>query len=106
WIRDTSIVSGVDYTETGKAEEYSLEQNYPNPFNSETIIFYRIPSEDRVTIKLYDVLGSEVAELTGDTKPAGRHQVRLNSRNLTSGVYFYQIVSGKYTNTKKLLILK
>ncbi|NLH59990.1 MAG: T9SS type A sorting domain-containing protein, partial [Ignavibacteriales bacterium] len=106
WIRDTSIVSGVDYTETGKAEEYSLEQNYPNPFNSETMISYRIPGEDKVTIKLYDVLGSEVAELIDDTKPAGPHQVRLNSKNLTSGVYFYQIVSGKYTNTKKLLILK
>ena len=106
WIKDTSVVSGMDYTETGKAEEYSLEQNYPNPFNSETIISYRIPGEDRVTIKLYDVLGSEVAELTDDTKPAGLHQVRLNSKNLSSGVYFYQIVSGVYTNTKKLLILK
>ncbi len=106
WIKDTSVVSGVDYIETGKAEEYSLEQNYPNPFNSETIISYRIPGEEKVTIKLYDVLGSEVAELLDDTKPAGPHQVRLNSKNLTSGVYFYQIVSGKYTNTKKLLILK
>jgi len=106
WIRDTSIVSGMDYTETGKAEEYSLEQNYPNPFNAETMISYSLPREEKVSIKIYDILGSEIMTILNDTQPAGTHKVRINSSILPSGIYFYRITAGTFAKTKKMVLLK
>jgi len=106
WIRDTSIVSGVDYTETGNAEEYSLEQNYPNPFNAETMISYSLPREEKVSIKIYDILGSEIMTILNDTQPAGTHKVRINSSILPSGIYFYRITAGTFAKTKKMVLLK
>ncbi|MDP2207557.1 MAG: T9SS type A sorting domain-containing protein [Bacteroidota bacterium] len=85
---------------------FKLNQNYPNPFNPETIINYQLPIDNWVTIKVYDVLGREVAALVDEFKEAGYYSVEFNGSSLSSGVYFYKLVSGNYTAVKKLLITK
>jgi CubicO group peptidase (beta-lactamase class C family) len=85
---------------------YRLSQNYPNPFNPTTIIKYSIPKLSFVTIKIYDVLGSEVAALVNEEIPVGTYEINWNAVNLSSGVYFYQLKAGSYVETKKMLLLK
>jgi hypothetical protein len=85
---------------------YMLEQNYPNPFNSATTISYSISEKDKVTIKVFDILGREVAELVNEQKEAGTHTIKFDASNLTSGIYFYQIKAGKYSETRKLILQK
>ena len=90
---------------------FSLSQNAPNPFNPETIISYSLPQSEQVKLVIYNVLGQEIRTLVNAFKPAGRYRVVWNSkddfgRSVSSGVYFYQITAGKFTNTRKMLILK
>jgi hypothetical protein len=90
---------------------FKLEQNYPNPFNPSTSIQYAIGSRQFVTLKVYDVLGNEIATLVNEEKPAGEYEVeftvaQVSRPEITSGVYFYQIKSGNFTETKKMLIIK
>ncbi len=90
---------------------FSLSQNAPNPFNPETIISYSLPQSEQVKLVIYNVLGQEIRTLVNAFKPAGRYRVIWNSkddfgRSVSSGVYFYQITAGKFTNTRKMLILK
>lgn len=85
---------------------YSLEQNYPNPFNPSTTIKYNIIEKGLVSIKIYNTLGSEVATLVEEVKPAGTYTANFNASNLSSGVYFYQLKAGKFVQTKKMLMLK
>jgi len=85
---------------------YELKQNYPNPFNPTTTISYSIPSDEHVTLKVFNTLGEEVAELVNEIKTAGIYRTDFNAENLPSGIYFYTISAGKYTNTKKLLLIK
>jgi Secretion system C-terminal sorting domain len=86
--------------------EFSLEQNYPNPFNPTTIIIYSIPREGNVTLKVFDVLGREVATLVNKVQKAGEYTVDFDGSKLTSGVYFYKLTLGKYNEVKKMLLLK
>ncbi len=92
--------------EDSKEIVFSLNQNYPNPFNPTTTISYSIPSDEHVTLKVYNTLGEEVAELVNEVKIAGVYSTDFNAENLPSGIYFYTIAAGKYTNTKKLLLIK
>ncbi len=87
---------------------YVLCQNYPNPFNPVTAISYQLPAFSHVTIKLYDLLGREVATLVDENRNAGRYSVQLSADNyhLSSGVYFYQLKSGGYIQTKKMILMK
>jgi len=85
---------------------YQLYQNYPNPFNPSTVIKFNVPNESRVTLKVYNILGSEVATLVNGMKPAGTYNITFNASNLASGVYFYQLKAGNFVATKKLLLLK
>ena len=86
--------------------DYSLDQNYPNPFNPTTTIRYAIPEDNFVSIKLYDVLGNEVITLVNEQKQAGRYEMLFNASNIASGVYYYQINSGNFTQTRKLMLMK
>jgi photosystem II stability/assembly factor-like uncharacterized protein len=91
---------------TESPDKFILSQNYPNPFNNSTVIIYSIPKEELVTIKIYNILGEEVAALVNETKAAGNYKVTFNSDNLTSGVYLYKLTSGGFTQTKKMILLK
>ena len=85
---------------------FVLNQNYPNPFNPNTTIKYSIPKAGIVSLKVFDVLGKEVAELVNETKSAGSYSVNFNAVNLPSGVYFYCLRAGSFSETRKLLLLK
>ncbi|HSD64632.1 MAG TPA: T9SS type A sorting domain-containing protein, partial [Ignavibacteriaceae bacterium] len=89
-------------------EYFHLFQNYPNPFNPETTIRFSIPSKTFISLKVYNILGKEVAELLNEVKSKGMYEVVFNSNDykLPSGVYFYRLESGNYTATRKLLLLK
>jgi hypothetical protein len=97
----------------GKIYSFQLEQNYPNPFNPSTTLSFVISHRSFVTLKVYDVLGNEIATLVNEELSAGEYEVELsaashsgNIRNLTSGIYFYQLRAGNFIQTKKMVYLK
>jgi hypothetical protein len=116
----TSEYSNIIETEIFIASDFILEQNYPNPFNPGTTIRYSIPnvtlssssrseSRDegsRVQLKIYDILGNEVASLVNENKPAGNYEVIFNSGNLSSGVYFYKLSFGQLEVVKKMILIR
>jgi hypothetical protein len=97
--------------EVNLPQNFSLSQNYPNPFYPITSIQYAISNRQFVSLKVYDVLGNEIATLVNEEKPAGSYEVEFishsgNGRNLTSGLYFYQLTAGEFIQTKKMVLLK
>jgi hypothetical protein len=86
--------------------EYALEQNYPNPFNPSTEIAYAVPAEAHVTLKVYNLLGQEVASLVDEVKEAGRHTINWNAADQASGVYFYSMQTDDFSATKKMVFMK
>ena len=92
-------------------KEFALRQNYPNPFNPGTKISWQSPVSDHQTLKVYDVLGNELATLVDEYKPAGTYEAdfsvgRDSSPAIASGIYFYQLKVGKYISTKKMTLIK
>ncbi len=85
---------------------FSLDQNYPNPFNPATSISYQLPLNSFVTLKVYDVLGNEIATLINEEKPAGSYKLDWNAADQPSGVYFYQLKTGSFVQTKKMIFLR
>lgn len=86
--------------------KFALYQNYPNPFNPSTVISYQLPAAGFVSLKIYDVLGNEVAALVNEEKPVGKFTVTWNAKGYSSGVYFYQLKTKHYIETKKMLMMK
>lgn len=86
--------------------EFSLVQNYPNPFNPATTIEFTLPSENNVKVKVLNVLGMEVATLLDEYRQAGAYQLEFNAGNLSSGIYFYKVVSGNNLEIKKMILLR
>ena len=76
------------------SENLIVSNNYPNPFNPTTIINYSLPNNEKVVIKVYDILGREIAELVNEQKMAGKYTIQFDGSNLSSGVYFYSITAG------------
>lgn len=87
-------------------DNFALEQNFPNPFNPSTTIKFSLPADNFVTLKVYNLLGQEVATLVNENKVAGNYNINFNASNLSSGVYLYRIDSGNFTSVKKLTLLK
>ncbi len=85
---------------------FSLSQNYPNPFNPSTTISYQLPNNGFVTLKVYDILGKEVATLVNEQKSAGKYEAKFNASNLTSGTYIYKISAGNSVQIKKMILMK
>ena len=96
----------VDYTNGIDQSDFYLSQNYPNPFNPITEIDYSIQKDGLVKLRVYDILGNEVATLVNERKTSGNYSVEFNAGNLTSGIYFYKLTAGTFTETKKLILLK
>jgi photosystem II stability/assembly factor-like uncharacterized protein len=86
--------------------EFSLKQNYPNPFNPSTKITYILNMNEKVVLRVYDILGKEVAELINQNETAGKHSVQFDGSSLSSGVYFYSITAGNFRDTKKMILIK
>ena len=104
--------SDVIEINVGIPSKFSLEQNYPNPFNPVTKIKFSVPqiasdfSASKVTLKVYDLLGREIAILVNEEKQAGTYEVKFNASNLSSGTYFYRLQAGDFVETRKLSLLK
>lgn len=98
-VKEYAIAGGIP-------QEYGLTQNYPNPFNPSTIIEYSIPAAGSVDLKVYDILGREVAVLVNGIKNAGTYRVTFDAGKLSSGIYFYRVTSGDYSDVKKMILLK
>ncbi len=107
WKRRLSeVVTTANITLQYAPRNIRLNQNYPNPFNPSTQIRYTLPRDIHVSLKVYNVLGKEVETLLNGVIPAGTHVVTWNATNVPSGVYFYRLQAGSFTETKKLLLLK
>ncbi|NWG29577.1 MAG: DUF362 domain-containing protein [Ignavibacteriaceae bacterium] len=107
-IHNTSI-NKLIITEELTPNNFALEQNYPNPFNPSTTISYTIPASSFVTLKVYDVLGNEIATLVNEEKPGGKYEVEFSPEqtiSLSSGIYFYRLQSGSFIETKKMILLR
>ncbi|MCK9280776.1 MAG: T9SS type A sorting domain-containing protein [Melioribacteraceae bacterium] len=111
WVIDNVKIEGAPTGIAGESiipTQFSLSQNYPNPFNPETIIEYSIAADIHVTLKLYDILGREVAKIIDENKSPGHYKERFSAAksDLSSGIYFYKLSAGNFTSTKKMILLK
>jgi hypothetical protein len=98
-----SMVISVDIN---FALSFNLEQNYPNPFNPSTMIKFSIPSEDNVKLEVFNTLGKKISTVLNGRKEAGSYEVKIDAENWAAGVYFYNITSGNFIATKKMLLIK
>ena len=105
-LKYSTNVLGVELNKSTLPAGFSLSQNYPNPFNPSTTINYSIPRGQFVTLKVYDLLGKEVATLVNEEQKAGSYKVNFNASRFTSGVYFYRLQAGNFLETKKFILLK
>lgn len=101
-----NVVTDVEKLNTEIPSDYILEQNYPNPFNPSTSIRFSIPEAGIVSLKVFNLLGEEVASLLNEEKLAGNYEVSFKASDLSSGIYFYSISSNNFTQTKKMIYLK
>ncbi|MDP1676041.1 MAG: LamG-like jellyroll fold domain-containing protein [Bacteroidota bacterium] len=106
WFENDSVLTGVRRDENAIATTYELLQNYPNPFNPTTKIDFSILADGLVSLKVYNLLGQEVATIVNQQLNAGKHIATFNASNLSSGVYFYKIEAGSFTSIKKMMVLK
>ncbi|MFA5833628.1 MAG: glucoamylase family protein [Bacteroidota bacterium] len=101
-----TTVTDVALVENNIPEQYSLTQNYPNPFNPTTTISYQLSAIGNVSLKVYDVLGREIATLVNEQKPAGMYSVSFDAGQLSSGIYFYKLTAGYFSQTQKMILSK
>ena len=106
WIGDTTMTGIADRISNPILGSYSLEQNYPNPFNPTTKIAYNLGQNTLVNVKVFNILGKEIVTLVNEKQVAGLHTIDFNAVQLSTGVYFYQIQAGDFTQTKKMLLVK
>jgi len=106
YINSYKKLTDIDDNKENFLNNFELQQNYPNPFNPSTSIQYAIASRQFVTLKVYDVLGKEIATLVNEEKPSGHYEINFNASNLASGIYYYQLRAGEFVETKKMLLLK
>lgn len=101
----SALITGVKKEEVN-VKAFTLSQNYPNPFNPATTITYKLPKSSLVTLKVYDLLGREVATLVNEEKISGTYNATWNARDAASGIYFYKITAGGYSKVNKMMLLK
>ena len=101
-----TVITGIEDNYDVVVSDYTLEQNYPNPFNPTTTIRFTIPENGLVTLKVFNLLGEEVAELINSDMTAGAYNYNFDASNLTSGIYFYSLQAGNFSVTKKMILMK
>jgi len=106
WIGMPDFTVAVDDNRAGVPSSFVLSDNYPNPFNPVTTINYQLPEASDVKLTVFNILGEQVATIVNNNQPAGYYTAQLDAGNLASGVYFYQIRAGKFSQTKKMLLVK
>jgi hypothetical protein len=104
-INYNNVVSGIA-DEFYNPNEFILYQNFPNPFNPSTKIQFSLPTEDFVSLKVYDQLGEVIEVLTNELKQSGNYEYDFNPKNLSSGIYFYQLTTNNFTATRKMILQK
>ena len=102
----SGVPSGVRPANTGIVYQYQLYSNYPNPFNPSTRIRYDVRGESKVQVRVFDILGREVATLVNQSQPAGSYEVEFNASSFSSGVYFVRMDAGGYVKTLRMMLLK
>ena len=105
-VKLTQNPTGIYESDGEPPSDFNLAQNYPNPFNPSTKISWQSPVAGHQTIKVYDVLGNEVATLVDEEKPAGNYEVTFNASEIASGIYFYRLQAGSFVETKKMILIK
>jgi carboxypeptidase T len=105
-VNYTLAPTGINPLQSELPADYYLSQNYPNPFNPSTSISFQLPDAGNVSLKLFDVLGKEVMTLVNEYRAPGSYEVRLDASNLAGGMYFYKLVSGSFSETKKMILVK
>ncbi len=106
YVSDIPIIAGINIISSEIPENFSLSQNYPNPFNPMTKIKFQLPNKGFVNLKVFDMLGKEVGILVNEDLSAGTYEYEWNAVNLPSGIYFYRLYTGNYTETKKMILVK
>lgn len=100
------MITSVRQASSQTPKIYDLQQNYPNPFNPSTTISFALPSKSFVTMKIFDIMGRQVATIISEEMSAGNYSRQWNAANISTGVYFYRLHAGSFTETKKLILLK
>ncbi|MEO8515063.1 MAG: T9SS type A sorting domain-containing protein [Ignavibacteria bacterium] len=103
---DTSMLVGIQQISSDIPNQFSLSQNYPNPFNPSTKIQFALPKSTYVQIIVYDELGRELETIVNEQLNAGTYQMDWNAANFPSGVYYYKLTAGSYSDTKKMVLIK
>lgn len=106
WSPQTKLQKNTVSPISKDNKTFSLAQNYPNPFNPGTTISFNLQTDSKVSIKVFDIGGKEVAELVNGLQAQGSHSVNFNAKNLSSGIYFYRIIAGNYNEVKKMILIK
>ena len=106
WKRTVEDIISVKKISTEVPDKYTLGQNYPNPFNSMTKIQFQVPSSKFIKLVVFDLLGREVRTLVNEYKKAGTYEVRFESGDLPSGIYFYRMETNGFTDVKRMILLK
>ncbi|HEX9614385.1 MAG TPA: T9SS type A sorting domain-containing protein, partial [Bacteroidota bacterium] len=111
WVDGWTAISNNRLTtevskETRVPETYTLDQNYPNPFNPATTIRFALPAGHRVALRVYDMLGREVGTLLDEFRNAGVHEMTFDAGRLATGLYFYKLTAGNFSQIKKMLLVK
>jgi hypothetical protein len=106
YVKDTASISVEEDKNLSISNTYELYTNYPNPFNSSTKIMYSIPNSTFVTVNIYDIFGRKIESLVSKFQKADTYSIEFNAGNLSSGIYFYRLQTGEYTDTKKLILKK
>jgi hypothetical protein len=105
-VNGTSTYSKIVEVDIAQPTAYSINQNYPNPFNPSTVIEYSLPKAGNVELIVFNSIGQEVSRLINGYQESGNYSITFNSKNLTTGVYFYQLKTTNYTNIKKMILIK
>jgi hypothetical protein len=105
-VRYGKVFTSIQQTSPAVPQSTSLLQNYPNPFNPGTVIEFQLHRAGEVSLRVYDVLGREVAVMANGTLNAGTYRVPFDARQLASGIYYYRLVAGSFTDSKRMLLVK